>query len=157
MPILMISVNDTVNAKVDVLNAGADDYLCKPFSFQEFTARAHALTRRPMEFKADVISSNGIEIDSLKGTATYHKQELSLTKKEFLLLEYFLKNEGRIIGRGELIGQVWGKKHNTKSNTLETHISYLRKKLGNGQEKHIQTISGRGYRFDKTTELDKKA
>lgn len=144
----MLSVRSDSSQKVECFKAGADDYMTKPFSFQELNARIRALIRRPYHIK-----SNSHQIDDM--TIDYDKQELSrngktiyLTRKEFLLLECLTKENGKVISRGAIMENVWDMNADPFSNTLETHILNLRKKIGKRGKKIIRTVSGRGYRID---------
>lgn len=148
-PIIGVSVrSETVN-KVRFLNAGADDYLTKPFSFEELTARIRALLRRPQVIQTDVIVVGSIELDSRQHTVKNDGKEVYLTKKEFLLLEYLMRNQGTVLSRGMILEHVWDMNADPFSNTIETHIMTLRKKIDNEQSiRRIHTISGIGYKID---------
>ena len=146
MPIIILTVETEVDSKVQLLNIGADDYLTKPFSVPELLARIKSLLRRPKKLNSATITFNGFELNTKKQVVLKNKKELYLTRKEFMLLEYLLLNRGRIISRGELVDHIWDEEANIFSNTLETHILNLRKKIGNkGNNALIRTYSGRGY------------
>lgn len=147
-PILLISINDETDNKVSILDAGADDYLTKPFSFQEFMARVRALIRRPEIIKSEQLDAGKLHLDSLSGKVTLDGNLVQLTRKEFALLEFFMRNQGRILTRTELIDHVWNKELDPFSNTLETHVLNVRKKIELHGQKFIHTVSGRGYRFE---------
>jgi DNA-binding response OmpR family regulator len=148
-PILMLSVKSDVNTKVDLLNAGADDYLIKPFSFDELLARVHALFRRPKVILSEVISLGDITLDAFKHKVSRAGQVVILTKKEFMLLEYFMRNPGTVLSRGMIMEHVWDMNADPFSNTIESHILSLRKKIElENSEKCIITVPGRGYKFE---------
>ena len=148
-PIIGLSVkSETVN-KIGFLNAGADDYLTKPFSFEELVARIRALLRRPKELQSDILEIGDLELDCKRHIVKKNGQEVYLTRKEFLLLEYLMRNRGTVLSRGMILEHVWDMNADPFSNTIETHIMTLRRKLDS--ERHarlIQTVPGIGYRFD---------
>jgi DNA-binding response OmpR family regulator len=148
MPIIVVSVkNDTVN-KVDLLNAGADDYLTKPFALPELMARVRALLRRPHALEEEVLTVGDVTLDVRSGTVTRGDKSISLTRKEFMLLHYPMQNEGSILSRGMMLEHVWDMSVDIFSNTIESHILSLRKKLGDtGSKRLIQTVAGRGYKI----------
>jgi len=150
-PIIGLSVkSETVN-KVAFLNAGADDYLTKPFSFEELLARIRALLRRPKEIKSDIVEIGNLQLDSKRHTVKKDGKEVYLTKKEFLLLEYLMKNSGTVLSRGMILEHVWDMNADPFSNTIETHIMTLRRKLDSERDTRlIQTVPGIGYRFDQS-------
>jgi DNA-binding response OmpR family regulator len=147
-PILMLSVKNMIDDKVDLLNAGADDYLTKPFSFDEFSARVKALLRRPREIRNATIIAADITIDADRQSVLRGDKNIYLTRKEFALLEYLAQNKGRVVSRGQIMEHVWDMGSDPFSNTIEAHILNLRKKLGVRKQKLIHTVPGRGYRFD---------
>jgi DNA-binding response OmpR family regulator len=149
LPILMLSVRSDVSTKVDLLNAGADDYLIKPFSFDELLARVHALFRRPQVVLGNVINLGDIVLDSLRHRVTRAGATVVLTRKELMLLEYFMRNPGTVLSRGMIMEHVWDMHADPFSNTIESHVLSLRKKMDvRGTQKCILTIPGRGYRFE---------
>jgi two-component system response regulator MprA len=141
-PILMLTARDLVCDRVAGLDAGADDYLAKPFALEELRARLRALLRRsgagaaPLRF-ADV------ELDPAAHTASRSGEPLTLTKTEFALLELFLRNPGRVLTRTQIFESVWGYDFGPESNGLWVYVSYLRRKLG--EPRLIQTVRGLGY------------
>lgn len=148
-PIIGLSVKSEIANKVGFLNAGADDYLIKPFSFEELKARIHALLRRPKSLETDVIEISGLEIDSKKHIVKKDGEEIYLTKKEFLLLEYLMKNQGVVLSRGMILEHVWDMNADPFSNTIETHIMTLRRKVDRDRSARIiHTIPGIGYKID---------
>lgn len=144
-PIIMISVCDKVPEKVALLEAGADDYLQKPFSFSELLARIRAITRRPQGFNSSTLSIDDINLDTAKQSVSRKGKKIYLTRKEFMLLECFARNRGRVVSRGFINESVWENDSNPFSNTIEAHIRNLRKKLDGGKNTLIRTVPGRGY------------
>jgi two-component system copper resistance phosphate regulon response regulator CusR len=148
VPILMISVRTEVDDKVDLLNAGADDYLSKPLSSKELIARAKALFRRPPEIKESVLKVDDLVLNKTNKTVFRNDKEIYLTRKEFSLLEFLMENTNRILSRTEIMERVWGSEIDSFSNTVETHILRLRKKIdGDYEKKLIKTFPGRGYKM----------
>ncbi|HEY0948259.1 MAG TPA: response regulator transcription factor [Candidatus Paceibacterota bacterium] len=148
MPILVVSVKTGTFDKVDLLDAGADDYLAKPFVLEELLARVRALMRRPTVIESDVLRVEDIELDAKAGTVRRSDRDITLTRKEFMLLQYLMRNEGTVLSRGMILEHVWDMSVDIFSNTIESHILSLRKKLGDTKDDRIiQTISGRGYRM----------
>jgi DNA-binding response OmpR family regulator len=147
IPILMLTALDTVDDKVAGLDAGADDYLAKPFAFTELLARIHALLRRPKIVAPIVLSSHGIAINTTSRVVTYKGKELPLTLKEFMVLEYLMRNQDKVITRDTLYSHAWDFADSSFSNTVDVHIKNLRKKIkDNG--KIIQTVRGVGYKME---------
>lgn len=147
-PILILSARDETTTKVDLLNAGADDYLSKPFSLEELLARIRALLRRPQRMETTIISVDDLVLDTHRHTVRRGKKDITLTRKEFSLLEYLMKNEDITLSRGMLMEHVWNTSMDPFSNTIESHILSLRKKIDNdGRKKLIHTVSGVGYRL----------
>jgi DNA-binding response OmpR family regulator len=147
-PIIILSVVADTPKKVDLLNCGADDYLTKPFSFEELVARIRALLRRPTEFKAEVLVADDLQLDTAQHSVHRSGQDIYLTRKEFELLEYLMRNQGRVLSRGMIMEHVWDMNADPFSNTIETHILNLRRKIdAGGKSKLIQTLPGRGYRI----------
>jgi len=151
VPILMLSVMSGSETKVELLNAGADDYLIKPFKLEELLARIRALLRRPGQIEGELLQVDGIVLDSKKQTVTREGREVYLTRKEFALLQYLMKNKGTVLSRGMILEHVWDMNADPFSNTIESHIRSLRRKLILGEEsskEFIQTVPGRGYKID---------
>jgi DNA-binding response OmpR family regulator len=149
VPIIMLSVKSEVDTKVKLLNAGADDYLTKPFSFDELLARLRALLRRPKQIKNELLEIDNLQLDKKKFKVTRADKEIYLTKKEFMLLEYLMKNAGHVLSRGMILEHVWDANADPFSNTIESHVVSLRRKIDmEGERKLIHTVNGRGYKID---------
>ena len=140
--ILMLTARDDIEDRVTGLDAGADDYLVKPFAFAELEARVRALLRRDEE-QTPVLESAGITVDPARFVARRNGEELSLTVKEFALLEYFVRHAGEVLSQERLLEHVWDEMADPFTNTVRVTISNLRKKLG--EPAAIETVAGRGY------------
>ena len=149
MPILIVSVKNEAVSKAELLNAGADDYLAKPLALNELLARVKALLRRPRLIESDVFSIGDLELDTKGCTVRRAKKEIYLTRKEFMLLHYLMQHEGRVLSRGMILEHVWDMNTDIFSNTIESHMLSLRKKIGDtGKHRLIKTIPGRGYKLE---------
>lgn len=145
-PILMLTALSTTEHKVAGLNAGADDYLTKPFEMDEFVARIRALLRRAQATESAVLQFEDLQMDLLKRAVQRDGQAIRLTSKEFALLEYFLRNPNRVITRSRLGERVWDLIFEDESNVVEVYISRVRRKIDRGFSKPlIHTIIGTGY------------
>ncbi len=150
-PILILSVNATVEQKVRLLDVGADDYIAKPFSFRELTARVRALTRRPPTIETDILKMADLCLDVPRQKVTRGKQEIYLTRKEFSLLEFLMRRRGHVISRGVIMEHVWNADADPFSNTIEAHVLNIRRKIGDTKRNRlIRTVPGRGYKIDVT-------
>lgn len=147
MPIIVLSVKVGSDIKINLFKAGADDYVTKPFNFDELLERIKANLRRPKEIKHTKIRLADLEIDLESRTVMLGEEQLNLNNKEFCLLEYLVRNRGRVISRQELLEHVWDVNADPFTNTVETHIAMLRKKL-NGNHKIIHTIPNVGYKIE---------
>jgi len=148
LPIIILSAEYKIDNKINLLNLGADDYLTKPFEIQELIARIQALLRRPKNIINPIIKIDDLELNKQKQTLRRSDQEIYLTRKEFLLLEYLMSSPKIVISRSELMEHVWDMEANFFSKTIEMHMVNLRKKIDlNRKEPLIKTISGRGYKF----------
>ena len=147
-PVLILSALGTVGDRIEGLDSGSDDYLVKPFSFAELLARANALLRRS-EARAAAdpkIIVGDLEIDPLSRTVRRDGQKLDLKPREYLLLEYFARNEGKVVTRTMLLEQVWDYHFDPGTNVIDVHVSRLRRKLDDGFEKPLlHTVRGAGY------------
>jgi DNA-binding response OmpR family regulator len=147
-PLMILSSDTTLRARCTLIEAGADDYLIKPFVVTEVLARLRALGRRPRTFLGDVLSIDDLVVDTARFYVTRDGRPVRLTRKEFGVLEYLLRHQGVVISRTALIEHVWDIHADLFSNSLETHILNLRKKLEQKQKpKLIHTICGRGYKI----------
>lgn len=145
--IIILSAMSEIPDKVELLEIGADDYLTKPFSFKELTARLRALLRRSENMVADVLKNGDLSLDTKSFRVFVGNKEIYLTNKEFMLLELLMKNAGNIVSRSFIMEHVWNSSVDPFSNTVETHIGNIRRKIGDDC-KAIKTISGRGYRLE---------
>jgi len=146
--LIMLSVRDDASIKTNVLNSGADDYITKPFSFQELHARIKAILRRPKEIKSDILRIDNLIVDTAKQLVRRGKKTIYLTRKEFCLLEYMLRHKSNVVSRGMIMEHVWNIDTDPFSNTIEAHILNLRKKIeGSKQKKLIYNVPGRGYKI----------
>jgi len=145
-PVLLLTVRATIEDKVLGLDAGADDYLTKPFAFEELIARVRALLRRKRDADATVIQVADLTLDPVRRIVTRKGQEIALTLKEFSLLEYFMRNEGRVLTRTMITDHVWNYDFDTETNVIDVYVNYLRKKIDAGHDvKLIHTVRGVGY------------
>lgn len=148
-PILVLSVISDVQEKIRMLNAGADDYLTKPFSFRELLARVRALLRRPAEITDEVIQIDDLVLDSMRQKVVRGEASIYLTRKEFSLLEYLMRHKGIVVSRSMLMEHVWNAESDPFSNTIEAHILNVRKKIDKVKKRRlIHTVPGRGYKID---------
>ncbi len=148
VPILILTARDEVESKVDLLISGADDYLVKPFSFDELCARIMALSRRPTEMTPASLTVGTIELNPAKRIVTKKGKPVPLTLKEYVLLEYFMQRPNKAIGREELFSHLWDFNDESFSNVVDVHIKNLRRKLGEGEDQDLfETVRGVGYRL----------
>ena len=149
VPILMLSVKSEISDKVHLLNLGADDYLIKPFSFNELLARMHALLRRPKQIQSEFLEVDDLHLDCRNHQVVRGNDPIYLSRKEFMLLQYLMKNRGNVLTRGMIMEHVWDMNADPFSNTIESHVLSLRKKIDPpGKTKLIHTIPGRGYKIN---------
>jgi len=146
-PIIILTVRSETKDKIELLNLGADDYLTKPFSSLELSARIKSLLRRPKGWLA-TLKCRDLEMDSDRYLVTKNGQQIYLSQKEFSLLEYLMKNKGRVLTRQEIMEHTWDENADPFSNTIEVHIMNLRKKIETKDDRFIFTFSGRGYKLD---------
>jgi DNA-binding response OmpR family regulator len=150
-PILILSALSDTWQKVDLLNSGADDYMIKPFSFEELMARIRALMRRPNQIEGDVLTVDDLVLDTKQQSVKRDGKGIYLTRKEFMLLEYLMRNLGNVLSRGMIMEHVWDMTSDPFSNTIESHVLSLRKKMDSDPKKKlIYTVPGRGYKIDVT-------
>jgi DNA-binding response OmpR family regulator len=149
VPIIMISVNDAVDYKVRGLTIGADDYVSKPFYIEELLARIQTVLRRPAIIESVLLSIDDLVLDTNRQIVTRSGIPIYLTRKEFSLLEYLLKHAGLVVTRGMLMEHIWDVDLDPFSNTIETHILNLRRKIeAPSKIKLIHSVPGRGYKID---------
>jgi two-component system copper resistance phosphate regulon response regulator CusR len=146
-PVLFLTARDAITDRVRGLDGGADDYLCKPFAFEELLARVRALIRRPARRTATVLNHADISVDLATQQVQRAGQRLDLTAREYALLVLFLRHAGEVLSRTRIYEQVWDERYDGASNTLEVHVMELRKKLEAHGTRLIQTVRGRGYVF----------
>jgi len=147
VPILILSALSNTNEKIKLLELGADDYLTKPFLLKEVKARINALLRRPRVIASDVRTVGRLTIDNSTHKVLIGSKDVYLTRKEFTLLQYLVRNMETVVSRGMIMEHVWNTEVDPFSNTIEAHIFNLRKKLGSVAKVIIHTIPGRGYRI----------
>lgn len=151
-PILMLTSRDAVEDVVRGLDAGADDYLSKPFRFEELLARMRALSRRGGAERMEVLRFGGIAIDRVRHAATVGEEPLDLTAKEFQLLEYFLLHPDEVVRRTILLEKVWDMHFDPESNVVDVHVGNLRRKLKSATAAEgIETVRGVGFALRKTS------
>jgi two-component system, OmpR family, copper resistance phosphate regulon response regulator CusR len=149
VPILMLTALDAVDKRISGLDAGADDYLSKPFDFGELLARLRALTRRHREKAPTRLVIGDLEIDSERHTVRRGGREITLTAREFTLLQYLAQNVGRVVSRAELMEHVWDDTRNTYSNIIDVYAGRLRRKIDEGErDAMFATVRGVGFRLD---------
>lgn len=147
-PILILTARDETKTKIDLLLSGADDYLVKPFSFDELCARIQTILRRPTEMIPVVLVVADLELNSAEHKVRKADELLPLTLKEFVLLEYFMRNPNKVINREELLSHLWDFNYTSFSNVVDVHIKNLRKKLDSvGIKNLLETVRGRGYKL----------
>jgi len=145
-PILLLTAKDQIKDRVEGLNAGADDYMVKPFSFEELLARIRALMRRPSEAKSNLIKVGDLSLDTVSYEVKRANQPLELSAKEFALLEYMMRNAGRVLSKDMIISHVWDFDADVLPNTVEVYMGYLRNKVDKPFPKPlIHTQRGFGY------------
>jgi len=145
-PILILTAKGSIDDKVEDLNSGADDYLTKPFAFAELIARIRSLLRRTSSEKSNIIKVADLELDTIKHIAKRGEKIIELTAREYSLLEYFMRNKGRVLTRTMIAEHIWDYHFDTGSNIIDVYVRRLRKKIDEGfPKKLIHTIRGVGY------------
>ena len=146
IPVLMLTARATIDDRITGFDAGADDYLTKPFSFRELLARIHALLRRDSQLRPDVMEIGDLVVDSASHRVSRATQEVQLTAKEYALLEYLARRAGQLVSRAEIAAHVWDDAFDPFSNTIEVYMNRLRKKIdGDHTLKLLHTRRGEGY------------
>lgn len=154
IPVIMLTAKNIENDKIDGLNAGADDYITKPFSIKELLARSNSVLRRynvnKNISKETILSVGNLKLDLQKHEVIKGSEKIDLTFKEFELLRLLLENKGKVLSRNYLLDKIWGYEYYGETRTVDVHIRYLRKKIegSNEDEKYIETIRGIGYKID---------
>jgi DNA-binding response OmpR family regulator len=144
VPVIVLTAKDSVSDRVANLEAGADDYLVKPFSFSELLARVRARLRTSGQSRSDVIAAGNLIVDLGARTVSVEQQTLSLSAREFALLEVLARNPNRVLSREQLLDMVWGYDFDGSSNVVEVYVGQLRRKIGTDR---IETVRGVGYRL----------
>lgn len=146
VPILMLTVKDSVKDKVAGLNAGADDYLTKPFAFEEFLARCRSLLRKRAVVAEPKLQAGDLVLDLLSHKVTRAGEDIKLTSREYALLEYLLRHKGTIVTRTMISEHVWDMNFDSFTNVIDVYVNYLRKKIDRGRSRPlIHTVRGQGY------------
>jgi two-component system OmpR family response regulator len=155
IPILMLTARSQIEDRVEGLDAGADDYLTKPFAFPELLARVRALSRWPREERQTdpVLTAGDVTLDPNRHVVRRGDRQIDLSAREFALLATLLRRPGQVFTRSVLLDTVWGGSHEVYTNVVDLYVSYLRKKLDrDGEPSCIRTVRGAGYTFDPQTE-----
>jgi two-component system OmpR family response regulator len=145
-PVLMLTALDAIEHRVAGLDAGADDYLAKPFAFAELLARLRALGRRSAAPEGEHLAAGGIELDEMRHVARVGDAAVELSAREFALLAYFVRHAGQVLNRRQILDSVWGAEPDVYSNVVDLYVHYLRRKLAEvGRPDAIHTVRGVGY------------
>jgi len=145
-PVLLLTARDSIDDKVIGLDSGADDYLTKPFSFDELLARIRVLIRRKTDTKETVLSIGDLSLDTISREVKREDKIIELTSKEYSILEYFLRNKNRVLTKAQIAEHVWNYDFEFSSNIVEVYVRYLRRKIDDQYDtKLIHTIRGGGY------------
>lgn len=149
LPVIMLTARDDLESKIGALDSGADDYITKPFAFEELLARVRACTRRSDQRQASSIATGDLRIDLLSHRVWRGGHQVELSRREFALLEYFARNLGRLLSRQQILAAVWEYDFEGESNVVDVYVRYLRTKLDRaGEPSLFTTVRGSGYRFD---------
>lgn len=148
-PILLLTAKDDIRDRVEGLNAGADDYLSKPFAFEELLARIRALLRRPQDALGMALTYENLKLDTVAYEVTRAGEHIALSRREFALLEYMMRNAGKVLTKETIIKHVWDFDADVLPNTVEVYIGYLRNKIDKPfpEPSLINTVRGYGYRL----------
>jgi DNA-binding response OmpR family regulator len=146
VPVLILTARDSVPDRVAGLDLGADDYLTKPFAFEEFLARVRALLRRHNVARAPILTVDNLVVDPATRRVTRGERRIELTARQYALLEYFLRNAGRVLSRQMIAQHVWGLGFDAESNVIDVYVGYLRRKIDRDRERRLlHTVRGAGY------------
>ena len=149
LPVLMLTARDDLQNKVGALDGGADDYLTKPFVFEELLARMRALTRRADQPRSAQIEMDGLRIDLLSRRVWRGEERVELSSREFALLEYFMRHRGQVLSRQQILSAIWEYDFDPGSNVVDVYVRHLRNKIDRpGERSLIETVRGAGYRFE---------
>jgi len=149
-PVLFLTAKDSVADRVKGLDSGADDYLIKPFSLEELTARIRAMTRKKFNITANILQVGDLTLDTGSHTVKRGENEIMLSAKEYNLLEYLMLNKGIVLSREKIENHIWNFEYEGGTNVVDVYISYLQKKIdGNCRDKLIHTVRGYGYMIEK--------
>ena len=145
-PVLILTARDSIADRVAGLDLGADDYLTKPFAFEEFLARVRALLRRRDVARAPILTIDNLIVDPATRRVTRGERRIDLTARQYALLEYFLRNIGRVLSRQMIAQHVWGLGFDAESNVIDVYVGYLRRKIDRDRERRLlHTVRGAGY------------
>jgi len=147
-PIIILSNTTDIQEKISLLHEGADDLITKPFSFEELIARIQTILRRPTIQYKPVLDVDTVKLDCHNQLVTRKEKRVYLTRKEFALLEYLMRNKGSVVSRNMIMEHVWNEETDPFSNTIESHILNLRKKIDSKRRRLIHNVPGRGYKID---------
>ena len=145
-PVIFLTARDAISQRVEGLDVGANDYLVKPFSFEELTARIRAVTRAAAKIPSNRLTIGDLTLDTGSHLASRGGEEISLTAKEYALLEYLMRNGGKVLSRQKIEDNVWSADYEGGTNVVDVYIAYLRRKIDEGHEvRLIHTVRGIGY------------
>jgi DNA-binding response OmpR family regulator len=148
LPVILLTARSETENKVEGLNLGADDYLTKPFAFDELLARIRAQLRKPRQPESSVLEAGATRLDFQSRRVEHEGREVRLTTREFDLLAYLMRHPNQVLSRSQILNGVWGYDYDPGTNVLEVYIGYLRRKLGgDGVQAPIETVRGAGYRL----------
>jgi DNA-binding response OmpR family regulator len=152
LPVIVLTARDDLKSKVSALHGGADDYLTKPFAFEELLARIHAVTRRLDQPESSQLLLGPLRLDLLAQRAWRGDMLIELSKREFALLEYFMRHPEQVLSRQQILSSVWDYTFDPESNVVDVYVRYLRSKIDEpGKPSLISTVRGAGYRFEPLT------
>lgn len=158
IPVIMLSGHNTVEDRVRGLDSGADDYVCKPFSFAELSARVRALLRRAQRANTTTLRVQDLEVDLGSRVVTRAGKRIELSSREYSLLTYLMKNAGRCVTRAMIMEHVWTLAFDTPTNVVDVYINYLRSKIDMGfEQKLIRTMRGIGYQIERRAISEEQA